>query len=156
EGVVCVKGPQVMVGYLDRPEATAKVLKDGWYNTGNLGMLDADGFLTITDRMSRFSKVGGEMVPHLAVESALMEAAGVDEQRVAARAVPAPKRGERLVAVYPAPGPPPADVYKRLNAGSLPKLWIPSADDFVQVESLPVLGSGKIDLRRLRQIARER
>jgi acyl-[acyl-carrier-protein]-phospholipid O-acyltransferase/long-chain-fatty-acid--[acyl-carrier-protein] ligase len=156
EGVVCVKGPQVMVGYLDRPEATAKVVKDGWYNTGDLGLLDADGFLTITDRMSRFSKVGGEMVPHLAVESALMEAAGVDEQRVAVTAVPDPKRGERLVVVYTDLGAPPADVYKRLNAGSLPKLWIPSADDFVQVESLPVLGSGKVDLRRLRQIARER
>ena len=76
EGMILVKGPQVMVGYLNRPEATAKVLKDGWYTTGDLGYVDADGFLKITDRLSRFSKIGGEMVPHMAVESAIMEATG--------------------------------------------------------------------------------
>ena len=76
EGVVCVKGPQVMLGYLDRPDATAEVLRDGWYSTGDLGHLDEDGFLVITDRLSRFSKIGGEMVPHRAVEAAVLEAAG--------------------------------------------------------------------------------
>ena len=76
EGVVCVKGPQVMAGYLDRPEATAEVLRDGWYWTGDLGLVDPDGFIRITDRLSRFSKIGGEMVPHRAVESAILEALG--------------------------------------------------------------------------------
>ncbi len=80
EGMILVSGPQVMVGYLNRPEATAAVLKDGWYTTGDLGVVDADGFLTITDRLSRFSKIGGEMVPHMAVESAILEVTGADEQ----------------------------------------------------------------------------
>jgi acyl-[acyl-carrier-protein]-phospholipid O-acyltransferase/long-chain-fatty-acid--[acyl-carrier-protein] ligase len=156
EGLVEVKGPQVMVGYLNRPEATAKVLRDGWYSTGDLGMLDADGFLTITDRLSRFSKIGGEMVPHLGVEAALMHAAGVDETCVAVTSLPDVKRGERLVVLYTNLNAAPEEIYHRLTAGSLPKLWIPSADAFVQVDALPVLGTGKLDLRQLRQIARER
>ncbi len=76
EGMIAVKGPQVMVGYLNRPEATAQVKKDGWYSTGDLGYVDSDGFLKITDRLSRFSKIAGEMVPHLGVESAIMEIDG--------------------------------------------------------------------------------
>ena len=82
EGIIAVKGPQVMVGYLNRPEATAQVLKDGWYITGDIGYVDPDGFLKITDRISRFSKIAGEMVPHLAIESAIME---VDRRRRASR-----------------------------------------------------------------------
>jgi acyl-[acyl-carrier-protein]-phospholipid O-acyltransferase / long-chain-fatty-acid--[acyl-carrier-protein] ligase len=156
EGAIHVKGPQVMVGYLDRPESTAKVLKDGWYATGDLGLLDADGFLTITDRLSRFSKIGGEMVPHQGVESAILEATGADEQAMAVTSLPDPRRGERLAVVYTDLGVEPAEVCRRLVAGAVPRLWIPSADDFVRVEELPLLGSGKVDLRRLRQVARER
>lgn len=156
EGLVEVKGPQVMVGYLDRPDATAKVIRDGWYCTGDLGSIDADGFLTITDRLSRFSKIGGEMVPHLGVESAIMQTAGVDETCVAVTSLPDAKRGERLVVLYTDLHAPPEEIYQRLTAGPLPKLWIPSAEAFVQVDVLPVLGTGKLDLRRLRQIARER
>jgi acyl-[acyl-carrier-protein]-phospholipid O-acyltransferase/long-chain-fatty-acid--[acyl-carrier-protein] ligase len=155
-GIINVKGPQVMQGYLHRPEATAKVVRDGWYSTGDLGYIDADGFLTITDRLSRFSKIGGEMVPHLRVESALMEATGADELKVAVTAIPDPKRGERLVVIYTDLGAPAEDVYRRLMAGSLPKLWLPAPDSFVQVEGIPVLGTGKIDLRKLREIAEER
>ena len=79
-----------MVGYLNRPEATAQVKKDGWYSTGDLGYVDSDGFLKITDRLSRFSKIAGEMVPHMGVESAIMEITGVDEQHVAVTGVPDP------------------------------------------------------------------
>jgi acyl-[acyl-carrier-protein]-phospholipid O-acyltransferase/long-chain-fatty-acid--[acyl-carrier-protein] ligase len=156
EGMILVAGPQVMVGYLNRPEATAKVLKDGWYTTGDLGMLDADGFLKITDRLSRFSKIGGEMVPHMAVEAAIQEVTGASETALAVTALPDPKRGERLCVVYTELGVQVDEVYRRLSAGSLPKLWIPSADDFVAVESIPILGSGKVDLRRLRELAAER
>jgi acyl-[acyl-carrier-protein]-phospholipid O-acyltransferase / long-chain-fatty-acid--[acyl-carrier-protein] ligase len=155
-GVVHVKGPQVMVGYLNRPDATAKVLRDGWYETGDLGFVDAEGFLTITDRLSRFSKIGGEMVPHTKVESALIEATGGDESRLAVTSLPDPKRGERLCVVHTDLGMTPAEVVRRLNAGNLPRLWIPSADDFVAVEELPILGTGKLDLRRLREVAAER
>ena len=156
EGIVCVKGPQVMRGYLNDPEGTAQVLRDGWYATGDLGFVDADGFLTITDRVSRFSKIGGEMVPHVKVESAVMAAAGVTEEAVAVTSVPDPKRGERLVVVYTDLKAEPREIYRRLAAGSLPKLWLPGADDFVQVEKIPVTGSGKVDLRGVRRLAKER
>jgi acyl-[acyl-carrier-protein]-phospholipid O-acyltransferase/long-chain-fatty-acid--[acyl-carrier-protein] ligase len=156
EGMVLVKGPQVMVGYLNRPDATAKVLTDGWYSTGDLGYVDPDGFLRITDRLSRFSKVGGEMVPHQGVESAIMEASGGDELSVAVTALPDPKRGERLCVIHTELSVPPAEVCRRLLEKNVPRLWIPSVEDFVPVASLPVLGSGKLDLRRLREMARER
>ncbi|MCA1685832.1 MAG: AMP-binding protein, partial [Planctomycetia bacterium] len=113
-GLILVKGPQVMVGYLNRPEATEKVIKDGWYNTGDLGYLDEDGFLRITDRLSRFSKIGGEMVPHMGVESAILEALGTAEPCVAVTALPDPKRGERLYVLYtPEMGATPEEVVRR-------------------------------------------
>jgi acyl-[acyl-carrier-protein]-phospholipid O-acyltransferase/long-chain-fatty-acid--[acyl-carrier-protein] ligase len=145
-----------MVGYLNRPEATAAVVKDGWYTTGDLGVVDEDGFLRITDRLSRFSKIGGEMVPHLGVESAILEVTGANEQSVAVTAVPDPKRGERLCVLYTELGVPVEEVYHRLSAANLPRLWIPATEDFVVVEAIPVLGTGKIDLRRLRELAEER
>ena len=146
-----MKGPQVMVGYLNRPEATAKVLKDGWYSTGDLGYVDPDGFLKITDRLSRFSKIAGEMVPHLSVESAIMEVTGVDEHHVAVTGVPDPKHGERLCVLYTDLGMSPAEVHQRLTAGPLPKLWIPSVRDFIHVEEIPITATGKIDLQALRR-----
>ena len=73
-GLLLVRGPNVMCGYLDRPDKTTEVLRDGWYTTGDIAALDEDGFLQITDRLSRFSKIGGEMVPHVKVEEKLHEA----------------------------------------------------------------------------------
>jgi acyl-[acyl-carrier-protein]-phospholipid O-acyltransferase/long-chain-fatty-acid--[acyl-carrier-protein] ligase len=156
EGMILVAGPQVMVGYLNRPEATAAVLKDGWYTTGDVGVRDSEGFLKITDRLSRFSKIGGEMVPHLAIESAILEATGVNELAVAVTSVPDPRRGERICVLFTDLGMPVDEVHGRLLAGSLPRLWIPSAEDFIAVEAIPILGSGKLDLRGLRTLAMER
>jgi acyl-[acyl-carrier-protein]-phospholipid O-acyltransferase/long-chain-fatty-acid--[acyl-carrier-protein] ligase len=156
EGLVLVKGPQIMLGYLNRPDATNKVLKDGWYNTGDLGYLDADGFLKITGRLSRFSKIAGEMVPHLGVESAIMEAAGVDEMALAVTSVPDDKRQERLVVIHAKLPIEPAEIVKKLLAAGLPKLWIPAAEDFIQVEAVPRLSiGGKLDLRKMKEIALE-
>jgi acyl-[acyl-carrier-protein]-phospholipid O-acyltransferase/long-chain-fatty-acid--[acyl-carrier-protein] ligase len=154
-GLVHIKGPQVMKGYLKRPEATARVLKDGWYNTGDLGFQDADGFLSITGRISRFSKIGGEMVPHERVESAILSVATGEHPHVAVTAVSDPRRGERLVVLYNDLGLSIPEVYQRLIASGLPKLWIPSADDFVRVESIPLLGTGKLDLQGIRRLAEE-
>ena len=78
-----VRGPNVMAGYWKQPEKTAAVLQDGWYCTGDIATVDEDGFIRITDRLSRFSKIGGEMVPHLRVEEILQELSGVTEQVVA-------------------------------------------------------------------------
>ena len=96
-GMLLVKGPNVMRGYLGKPEKTAEVLRDGWYTTGDVAMMEEDGFLTITDRLSRFSKIGGEMVPHIRIEDKLHELAGVTEQVFAVTALPDEKKGERIV-----------------------------------------------------------
>jgi acyl-[acyl-carrier-protein]-phospholipid O-acyltransferase/long-chain-fatty-acid--[acyl-carrier-protein] ligase len=153
EGIVCVKGPQVMVGYLNRPEATAKVLRDGWYTTGDLGVVDPDGFLRITDRISRFSKIAGEMVPHMTIESAIMEITGIDEHHVSVAGVPDPKHGERICVLYTDMAMAPDEVHHRLMSGGLPKLWIPSLRDFIRVEQIPITATGKIDLRALKDLA---
>jgi acyl-[acyl-carrier-protein]-phospholipid O-acyltransferase/long-chain-fatty-acid--[acyl-carrier-protein] ligase len=153
EGIVAVKGPQVMVGYLDRPEATARVLRDGWYATGDIGLVDPDGFLRITDRISRFSKIAGEMVPHVTIESALMEITGVDEHHVAVIGVPDAKHGEKLCVLYTDMVMSPAQVHQQLTAGRLPKLWIPSVRDFIRVDQIPITATGKIDLRALKDVA---
>jgi len=151
-GVVAVKGPQVMVGYLNRPDLTARVIKDGWYLTGDLGYVDEDGFLRITDRISRFSKIAGEMIPHVGVESAIMEAAGVDEHHVAVTGVPDAKHGERLCVIYTDLGMSPSILHHRLASGPMPKVWLPSVRDFIHVDELPITATGKVDLRRLKQI----
>ncbi len=153
EGLVAVRGPQVMVGYLNQPEATARVIKDGWYLTGDLGYVDADGFLKITDRLSRFSKIAGEMVPHVGVESAIMQITEVDEHHVAVTAVPDPKHGERLCVVYTELGMSADEIHKALTTSRIPRLWIPSVRDFIQVPEIPITGTGKVDLRRLRELA---
>lgn len=152
-GVVCVKGPQVMEGYLDRPQATAAVIKDGWYSTGDLGLLDDDGFLKITDRVSRFSKVAGEMVPHLGLEAAIAQAAGVDEMSLVVTGVPDHKHGERIRVVHIDLGATPAEILKKLGAANLPKLWIPTAQDFIRVDAIPLTATGKVDLRKVKEIA---
>jgi acyl-[acyl-carrier-protein]-phospholipid O-acyltransferase/long-chain-fatty-acid--[acyl-carrier-protein] ligase len=155
EGVIAIKGPQVMVGYLNRPEATAKVKKDGWYSTGDLGYVDSDGFIKITDRLSRFSKIAGEMVPHLGLESAIMDATGVDEHHVAVTGIPDPKHGERLCVLYTELGMSPVQLHQRLTSGPIPKVWIPSQRDFFHVAEIPITSTGKVDLRRLKEIALE-
>jgi len=99
-GLLLVRGPNIMRGYLNKPEKTAEVLQDGWYNTGDVARMDEDGFIRITDRLSRFSKIGGEMVPHIKVEDLLQELAGATEQIFVVTAVPDEKKGERLVVLH--------------------------------------------------------
>ncbi|HET9792199.1 MAG TPA: acyl-[ACP]--phospholipid O-acyltransferase, partial [Candidatus Angelobacter sp.] len=154
-GLLLVRGPNVMQGYLNRPEKTAEVLHDGWYNTGDMAMVDEDGFLRITDRLSRFSKIGGEMVPHIKVEDKLHELAELTEQRFAVTAVPDEKKGERLIVLHTLPDEHLNPVLERLTRCDLPALWRPRPDQFVRVEQLPYLGSGKLDLRRLKEMATE-
>jgi acyl-[acyl-carrier-protein]-phospholipid O-acyltransferase/long-chain-fatty-acid--[acyl-carrier-protein] ligase len=142
-----------MQGYLGRPDKTAEVLRDGWYTTGDVAAIDEDGFLQITDRLSRFSKIGGEMVPHIKVEEKLHELAGVTEQTFVVVGVPDEKKGERLVVLHKlADGPLPACLEK-LSQCDLPNLWKPRADQFFRVEAFPCLGTGKLDLRKVREIA---
>ena len=152
-GLLLVRGPNVMVGYLNHPEKTAEVLKDGWYNTGDIATMDEDGFLRITDRLSRFSKIGGEMVPHIKIEEKLHELLNADGQVLAVTAIPDEKKGERLVVLHTLPEDALKDCLERLSKSDLPALWKPRPDLFFHVEQLPYLGTGKLDLRRLREIA---
>ena len=152
-GLLLVRGPNVMQGYLGRPEKTAEVLRDGWYNTGDIASIDEDGFVKITDRLSRFSKIGGEMVPHIKVEDSLQEIAGATEQVFAVTAVPDAKKGERLVVLHTLKEDKLAECLASLAKADLPALWKPRADQFIHVDALPYLGTGKLDLRRLKEIA---
>lgn len=156
EGMVMVKGPQIMQGYLNNPVETARVLEGGWFRTGDLGFLDADGFLTITGRLSQFSKIGGEMVPHLGLEQKILKLAEASEQSLAVTAIPDDTRGERLVVLYTNPSLSPQEIVKRLNESDISKLWIPNAADFIFVEELPILTTGKLDLQRLKKLAQSR
>src|SRR5262245_15349344 len=154
-GMLLVKGPNVMKGYLGRPEKTAEVLRDGWYTTGDIASMEEDGFLTITDRLSRFSKIGGEMVPHIKVEEKLHELAGIADQVFTVTAVPDEKKGERLVVLHTLPEDKLAPVLEKLAESDLPALWKPRKDQFFHVDTLPYLGSGKLDLRALKAKAAE-
>jgi acyl-[acyl-carrier-protein]-phospholipid O-acyltransferase/long-chain-fatty-acid--[acyl-carrier-protein] ligase len=145
--MLLVKGPNVMKGYLGRPEKTDEVLKNGWYITGDVATMEEDGFLTITDRLTRFSKIGGEMVPHVKIEDKLHELAGVTEQVFAVSAVPDEKKGERIVVLHTLPDAKLAPVLEKLAQCDLPPLWKPRTNQFFQIEALPYLGTGKIDLR---------
>jgi len=154
-GLLLVRGPNVMRGYLNRPEKTAEVLHDGWYNTGDIAMLDEDGFLRVTDRLSRFSKIGGEMVPHIKVEDKLHELAGAADQMFLVTAVPDEKKGERLIVLHTLPEEQLGECLDRLAKCDLPALWRPRPDQFVRIEKLPYLGTGKLDLRKAREMALE-
>ena len=144
-----------MKGYLHQPELTAKVIRDGWYITGDLASVDADGFITITGRESRFSKLGGEMVPHMLIEEKLQKILGGDDEHLqaAVTAVPDVRKGERLVVVHLPIAKTPEQIGQELSAAGLPNLFIPSPDSFIQVEQIPVLGTGKLDLKGVRDIA---
>lgn len=152
-GMLLVKGPNVMKGYLGKFEKTAEVLHDGWYTTGDVALMEEDGFLTITDRLSRFSKIGGEMVPHIRIEDKLHELAGVTEQIFAVTALPDEKKGERIVVITTLSDEKLAPVLERLAQCDLPALWKPRAGQFFHVDALPVLGTGKIDLRGVKAVA---
>jgi acyl-[acyl-carrier-protein]-phospholipid O-acyltransferase/long-chain-fatty-acid--[acyl-carrier-protein] ligase len=155
-GLLMVRGPNVMKGYLGKPEKTAEVLQDGWYVTGDIAAEDEDGFLTITDRLSRFSKIGGEMVPHIKIEEKLHELAGTTEKTFVVTGVPDGKKGERLVVLHTMAPEELKPVIERLGNSDLPNLWVPRANQYFQVEELPHLGSGKLDLRRIHEIAKEK
>jgi acyl-[acyl-carrier-protein]-phospholipid O-acyltransferase / long-chain-fatty-acid--[acyl-carrier-protein] ligase len=158
DGLLWITGPNVMQGYLDRADLTAEVVKDGWYCTGDIARLDPEGFITITGRESRFSKIGGEMVPHISVEEAVnLELGGADGDLLAVvTAVPDRSKGERLIVFHLPTDRSIPDLITKLRDRGLPNLWVPSATSFAEIEEIPVLGSGKLDLRRISELARER
>ncbi len=154
-GLLLVRGPNVMQGYLGKPEKTAEVLRDGWYTTGDVAVLDEDGFLQITDRLSRFSKIGGEMVPHIRVEEKLHELAEATEQTFVVTGLPDEKKGERLVVLHKLADEKLHPCLQKLAQSDLPNLWKPRPDQFFRVEAFPLLGTGKLDLRKIKELAQK-
>lgn len=155
EGMLLARGPGVMLGYLGDPERTRQAITDGGaYITGDIARLDEDGFITITDRLSRFSKIAGEMVPHVRIEDALHQTLGGSEVRLVVTSVPDEQKGEKLAVLYTDLGVEVEELLRRLRESDLPKLWIPRKESFFKVDSLPVLGTGKLDLKRIKDTAR--
>ena len=155
EGLLLVTGPNQMRGYLGEPELTRDAHRDGWYVTGDIATIDEAGFIRITDRLSRFSKIAGEMVPHMKVEEQVQSLMR-DPHVCVVTAVPDPVKGERLVALYTDPDLSAQEIWEQLSRVDLPKLWIPKREDLHIVDSIPTLGTGKVDLRGVRQLAAER
>ena len=157
-GMLWVKGPNVMKGYLHREDLTNEVIVDGWYKTGDVALIDDDGFIHITGRVSRFSKIGGEMVPHMQIEETLLDLIkdkieGSDAYHLVVTAVPDARKGERLVVLHVDL---PIDVEalrKGLQDAGLPTIYVPSQDSFFKVSEIPLLGTGKMDLKAMQQLA---
>ena len=160
-GMIWLRGANIFNGYLKQPRKTEEVLFNGWFRTGDIGRLDGDGFLHIEGRLSRFSKIGGEMVPHETVEEHINRALGLDaesERKIAIVGLPDPDKGEMLVLLSCVAS---AAVkqelinlrYTLLDKG-VPSLWIPKR--LVPVESIPILQSGKLDIKGCEKLATRR
>jgi acyl-[acyl-carrier-protein]-phospholipid O-acyltransferase/long-chain-fatty-acid--[acyl-carrier-protein] ligase len=152
-GMLWLRGPNIFEGYLHDAKRTAEVLRDGWLKTGDIGRFDEDGFLYIEGRLSRFSKIGGEMVPHEAIEQKiidLLELSGRDERPLAIVGVQDEAKGEALV-LLSAVDIDIAELRKKLQEAGVPNLWIPKHAQ--RVEAIPVLASGKLDLKKCQELA---
>ena len=155
-GMLWLRGPNIFEGYLNDAARSAEVIRDGWFKTGDLARFDEDGFLFIEGRLSRFSKIGGEMVPHETVESRIVEVldlAGEDERTCAIMGVPDETKGEALVLLttrdFDA-----TELRKKLNEAGVPNLWVPKT--IRRIDAMPVLASGKLDLQKCKELAAER
>jgi acyl-[acyl-carrier-protein]-phospholipid O-acyltransferase/long-chain-fatty-acid--[acyl-carrier-protein] ligase len=147
-----------MRGYLNHPEKTAELIQDGWYTTGDLAVIDDEGFIKITGRQSRFSKIGGEMVPHIRIEqeiARIIEDTPSDEADIvcAVTAVPDAAKGERLIVLHKPLQKSVREITDQLQQAGLPNLWIPSSNSFFEVSQIPLLGTGKLDLRAVKEMA---
>src|SRR5437764_597053 len=152
-GMLWLRGVNIFEGYLHDPKRTAEILRDGWLKTGDVGRFDEDGFLYIEGRLSRFSKIGGETVPHEATQQKIIELLGIsrrDERPIAIVGVQDQAKGEALV-LLSAVDIDLADLRKKLQDAGVPNLWIPK--NVQRVEAIPVLASGKLDLKKCNEVA---
>jgi acyl-[acyl-carrier-protein]-phospholipid O-acyltransferase/long-chain-fatty-acid--[acyl-carrier-protein] ligase len=151
-GMLWLRGPNIFEGYLRAPEKTREVLQEGWFRTGDLARFDEDGFLFIEGRMSRFSKIGGEMVPHETIEVRIYAALQLtqEEKAVAVTGIPDEAKGESLVLLSTREIDMPR-LRQSLSEAGLPNLWIPKKT--VRVPEIPHLATGKLDLRALQTLA---
>jgi acyl-[acyl-carrier-protein]-phospholipid O-acyltransferase/long-chain-fatty-acid--[acyl-carrier-protein] ligase len=155
-GILCFRGPNVFPGYLNQLEKTTEVLsEDGWFFTGDLGRIDGEGFLFIEGRLSRFSKIGGEMVPHEAVEEAVIKTLDLPDENDPVCVVVGMEdesKGERLV-LLTSIDLAKDELRRNLAKAGLPNLWIPR--DIRKVEAIPILPTGKLDLLEVKKLVAE-
>jgi acyl-[acyl-carrier-protein]-phospholipid O-acyltransferase/long-chain-fatty-acid--[acyl-carrier-protein] ligase len=155
-GMLWLRGVNIFEGYLHDPKRTAEVLHDGWLKTGDVGRFDEDGFLYIEGRLSRFSKIGGEMVPLESIESKIVDLLGLsgrDKRPLAIVGIQDEAKGEALVLLSS------VDVdldelRRKLHEAGVPNLWIPK--QVQRVEFIPVLASGKLDLKKCKELVAEK
>jgi acyl-[acyl-carrier-protein]-phospholipid O-acyltransferase/long-chain-fatty-acid--[acyl-carrier-protein] ligase len=160
QGIIWLKGANVFSGYLDDPVKSAEVLSDGWFRTGDVGRVDDAGFLYIEGRISRFSKIAGEMVPHETVEAAINKVLGLDtesERRIAVVGVPDEQKGEAILLLSSVSGSSLIQEcidlrYKLMDEG-LSSLWCPKR--IIAVNEIPVLASGKLDIKSCEALAKK-
>ena len=156
EGLLLVTGANVMQGYLNRDDLTEKKLRDGWYVTGDLAHINEEGFITISGREERFAKVGGEMVPLERVEEEIHTVLETNDRTVVVTAIPDERKGERIVVLHmPLNGRNVEEIRKGLQDRGLPPIYLPGQRDFFEVEDLPILGSGKVDIKGCKEKALE-
>ena len=166
QGMIWFKGANIFTGYVGKADLNPTIFKDGWFKTGDIGRMDLNGFITLGGRLSRFSKIGGEMVPHEGVEQALTEILNIDPTaeggvQIAIAGVSDPQKGEALVLLSA------LDEHQRtseekqilqsirnaMNERQIPTLWAPKY--IVPVEAIPILPTGKLDLRSCKLLADE-
>jgi len=154
QGLLLIKGPNVMLGYLNDAKKTKEVMHGDWYITGDIAKINTDGFITICDRLSRFSKIAGEMIPHIKIEETIQEIIGSpNEQRCIVTAIADPRKGEKLIVLHQ--GEILLDkVMAELDKSKLPNIWKPKRNAFIQIEKIPLLGSGKLDLQKVKKLAK--
>jgi len=149
-GKVFVKGDSVMKGYFDDPDLTAEVLVDGWYNTGDMGFFDEDGFLWHAGRFKRFAKVGGEMISLVKVEN-ILEKLLPEDVSCCVVEIPDDKKGSYIVATVTDEVNKTEILRKMLK--ELPIIALPR--QFIVIKELPMMGTGKIDFRSVTRLVKE-
>ena len=155
DGLLLVKGPNIMQGYLKDSEKTAEVMHDGWYITGDIGHMNPSGHITITGRMSRFSKIAGEMVPHELIEREINEIIQASECCIGICGAEDEKKGEKLIVFYSHEELEPEKIILALRKKHIPNLWIPRKENFIKVNHIPILGSGKLDIGGIKKLSEE-
>jgi acyl-[acyl-carrier-protein]-phospholipid O-acyltransferase/long-chain-fatty-acid--[acyl-carrier-protein] ligase len=155
EGLLLVKGPNIMKGYHLRPDLTNAAMHDGWYITNDIALIDENEYIIITDRIARFSKIDGVIVPHTKIEEALHDAFETRERRFVVTTIPCKEKGEQIAIVHTAPQETIPQLVERLSAQGLPNPFIPRVEDFIPIDAIPLLATGKVNLRMVKHHAAE-
>ena len=154
EGLLLVKGPNIMQGYLNK-ELTEKVMRDGWYNTGDMAKIDEDGYITITGRLSRFSKIAGEMISHQMLENAIHKVLDAEERQIAVAGTQDKLKGEKILVFYIDENISADKIIKGLLEAGVTNIAIPKKENFIKIDEMPLLGTGKLDLTQINRYASE-